>query len=213
MSSEIPELPPLTPERMIARVRNRSVRRVKRWHRELRARVGKERRRRKREIEKIRAALDATQLSPQGASFIGDFEGFSATPYNDPAGHATIGFGHLIHLGNVTAADREAWGSISRARGVALLERDADRFERAVRDLVTVRLDQMEFDALVSFAYNVGEGNLASSTLLRKLNNGERAAVPIELSRWIFGAPGQRLEGLVIRRRAEGRLFMGQGYG
>lgn len=147
------------------------------------------------------------RLSRKGARFIAEFEGLRNAPYNDPAGHCTIGAGHLIHRGHCTVADRRAWGTISERRALRLLRKDAALAAGAVRDLVTVRLHQREFDALVSFAYNVGAGNFARSTLLRRLNAGERSAVPGELRKWVK-AGGRELPGLIRRREAEGRLFM-----
>lgn len=160
------------------------------------------RKRRRRE----RRRQQRMQLSNKGAAFIGAFEGFVDHPYNDPVGHCTVGYGHLIHEGNCTAHDRATWGTISRDRGLRLLQDDATRFEDGVRHLVKVPLNQHEFDALVSFSFNLGLGALRESTLLRKLNAGERASVPAEMARW-DKAGGRTLPGLTRRRRAEGRLF------
>jgi lysozyme len=147
------------------------------------------------------------RLSRAGAELIARFEGFVARPYNDAAGHATIGFGHLIHHGAATAADRARWGTITRDRGLALLSRDARDAARAVERCVTVPLSQEQFDALVSFVFNVGVGSFASSTLLRKLNAGDRHGAGDELLRW-SRAGGRVLEGLLSRRRAERALFL-----
>jgi peptidoglycan hydrolase-like protein with peptidoglycan-binding domain len=87
-----------------------------------------------------------------------------------------------------------------------LLRADAARAARAVTRLVRVPLDQNQFDALVSFTFNVGEGALRDSTLLRELNAGRYDAVPRELNRWTR-AGGQVLAGLVRRRAAEGAMF------
>ena len=114
------------------------------------------------------------KLSNRGAKLIAHFEGFVAHSYNDAAGHATIGFGHLLHRGPVTAADKSRWGTISRDRGLALLIADAREAEHAVANAVHVSLTQEQFDALVSFVFNVGAGAFRSSTLLRKLNAGEK---------------------------------------
>lgn len=166
-------------------------------------------RRRKRAARKRKA--QPTQLSTKGAKFIGNFEGFVDHPYNDPVGHATIGYGHLLHRGNVTAHDRQTWGTITRERGLRLLRQDAERFEEAVRDLVKVPLNQHEFDALVSWTFNLGEGSLAESTMLKRLNANQRQAVPTEMMRWTK-ADGRELPGLVRRRKAEGRLFANGNY-
>jgi lysozyme len=147
------------------------------------------------------------RLSRAGAELIARFEGFVPRPYDDAAGHATIGFGHLIHHGRVTAADRARWGTISRERGLALLSEDAREATRAVEQHVRVSLTQEELDALVSFVFNVGAGAFASSTLLRKLNAGDRHGAADELLRW-SRADGRVLEGLLSRRRAERALFL-----
>jgi lysozyme len=147
------------------------------------------------------------RLSRAGAELIARFEGFVPRPYDDAAGHATIGFGHLIHHGRVTAADRARWGTISRERALALLSEDARDATRAVQQHVRVALTQEELDALVSFVFNVGAGAFESSTLLRKLNAGDRHGAADELLRW-SRADGRVLAGLLSRRRAERALFL-----
>jgi lysozyme len=89
------------------------------------------------------------------------------------------------------------------------LRQDAQRFEAAVNEGVRVGLSQAQFDALVSFAYNVGANAFLGSTLLRRLNAGEYRAVPAEMKRWTNGG----LPGLVRRRNAEGDLFSLGQYG
>jgi lysozyme len=150
------------------------------------------------------------RLSRRGAALIAQFEGFVPRPYDDAAGHATIGFGHLLHKGAVTAADVARWGTISRERGLKLLMEDAREAERAVREAIHVPLRQAQFDALVSFAFNVGTGAFASSTLVRKLNAGDARGAGDELLRWA-NAGGRVLEGLLRRRQAERALFESAG--
>jgi lysozyme len=147
------------------------------------------------------------RLSREGAELIAHFEGFVAHPYDDAAGHATIGFGHLLHHGRVTAEDRRHWRTITRERGLELLAQDARDAERAVDDAVKVPLTQEQFDALVSFTFNVGCGAFRSSTLLKLLNAGNRKGAADELLRW-SRAGGRVLEGLLRRRRAERDLFL-----
>ncbi len=149
----------------------------------------------------------ARRLSPAGAVFIGRFEGCRARLYNDPAGHCTIGYGHLVHYGPCDGHERALYqAGLTHAAALELLREDAATRAAAVRQLVHVPLAQHEFDALVSFVFNVGAGAFKGSTLLRRLNAGERAAVPAQLMRWTRGG-GVVLPGLVTRRRAEGRLF------
>ena len=89
-----------------------------------------------------------------------------------------------------------------------LMRRLRRDFEPAVRRLVTVDLEQHQYDALVSFVYNVGEGNLAGSTLLRRLNAGNYHDVPAQLMRWTK-SKGVELRGLVRRRRDEAEMWRG----
>jgi GH24 family phage-related lysozyme (muramidase) len=152
-------------------------------------------------------ATKPTMLSPQGAEFIGRFEGFRGAMYNDAAGHCTIGFGHLVHHGPINGTEpAEFKAGITRERAVALLQADAGIAAKCVRDNVKVPLNQPQFDALVSFIFNVGTGAFTGSTLLKKLNAGDRASVPGQLSQWSH-AGGRVLQGLLNRRHAEGVLF------
>jgi lysozyme len=152
------------------------------------------------------------RLSQQGAGFIARFEGCVLKMYNDPTGNATIGVGHLIHMGKINGREPvEFRNGITRKRALALLMSDADKAARGVRRLIKVPLKQHQLDALVSFTFNCGEGALASSTLRKRLNRGEYAAVPQELNKWVMSG-GRRLEGLVRRRKAEGALFRSAKY-
>ncbi len=147
------------------------------------------------------------KLSDDGAKFIARYEGFSPRLYDDPAGHCTIGYGHLVHLGKTNGSEpKEFREGITKERGLELLKEDAASAAAAVKDGVKVRLNQQQFDSLVSFVFNLGAGNFQSSTLLKKLNAGDYSAVPSELNRWV-NAGGKQLAGLVTRRKAEGSLF------
>jgi GH24 family phage-related lysozyme (muramidase) len=146
-------------------------------------------------------------LTERGATFIGHFEGFSDCLYNDPVGHCTIGYGHLVHRGPINGSEpAEFKRKITRERGLELLREDAEEAATAVRKHVSVDLKPHQRDALISFTYNVGGGAFASSTLVKMLNTGDYGAVPKQLMRWTL-ADGKRLPGLVRRREAEGRLF------
>lgn len=152
-------------------------------------------------------AAKPTKLSPNGAAFIGRFEGFRAAMYNDAAGHCTIGFGHLVHHGPINGSEpAEFKAGITRERGLQLLQADAAIAAKCVSDHVKVKLNQAQFDALVSFTFNVGTGAFADSTLLKMLNTGDYTAVPGQLERW-SRAGGRVLQGLLNRRHAEGTLF------
>ncbi len=95
----------------------------------------------------------------------------------------------------------------TREQAEQALRREVARFEKDVERLVTVDLNQNEFDALVSFAYNVGAGGLGGSTLLKKLNNGDRRGAANEFKRWKY-AGGKVRPGLVDRRAREATLFL-----
>lgn len=137
--------------------------------------------------------------SPTGIALITRFEGFARVPYRCPAGWMTIGYGHVIRAGEVL-------DSIDETSARALLAHDVRAAENAVARLIHVPLTQAQFDALVSFTFNLGAGALQRSTLRRKINRGEHKAVPAELLRWVW-ANGRKLPGLVRRRAAEGGLY------
>lgn len=95
---------------------------------------------------------------------------------------------------------------ITEQQAEVLLSKDLTLFEKGVTSLVKVPLTQGQFDALVSFAFNLGLGRLAKSTLLRKVNAGDHAGAAQEFGKWVFAA-GNRLRGLVLRREAEALLY------
>lgn len=152
-------------------------------------------------------ASSALTISDSGLKFIADHEGIILNLYNDPVGHCTIGVGHLVHRGPINGSEPEEFKcGITRERAMELLRDDVKIAEQTIHKLVKVALNQNQFDALVSFVFNVGEQQFAKSTLLKKLNTGEYNAVPHELNRWVF-ADGQKLPGLITRRQHEGELF------
>jgi GH24 family phage-related lysozyme (muramidase) len=147
------------------------------------------------------------RLSKPGAGFIARFEGCVLRMYNDPTRNATIGVGHLIHLGPINGREPpEFKRGITRQRALELLMGDAGKAGQSVRQMVKVPLNQQQLDALISFTFNCGAGSLSVSTLRARLNRGDYAAVPHELNKWVFSS-GKRLPGLVRRRQAEGVLF------
>lgn len=141
-------------------------------------------------------------ISPKGAALITGFEGFVDHAYRPVASerYLTIAFGHY-------GPDVRPGQRITRTEGLRLFEHDVRVYENAVKRLVRVPLNQNEFDALVSFVYNLGIGTLQSSTLLRKLNAGDRKGAANEFHKFVHGG-GQVLPGLVRRRRAERALFL-----
>ncbi len=149
------------------------------------------------------------RTSPAGRAFIGRHEGLRLSAYRDAAGIWTIGYGHTAAAGPPVPV---AGMAITAAEADTILGRDLARFEAAVARLVTVALSQGEFDALVSFAFNVGEGALARSTLLKRLNAGDRAGAAAEFGRW-NKAGGRVLAGLTRRRAEERAMFAGRDAG
>jgi GH24 family phage-related lysozyme (muramidase) len=147
-------------------------------------------------------------LSVRGAALIADHEGKVNTLYDDPAGHCTIGIGHLVHRGGCDGSEpAEFRHGLSDQQVYDLFIADAQRFIDAVNGLLEVEVSQNQFDALVSFAFNVGAGALEGSTLLRKLNAGDSAGAAQEFGKWVK-ADGRTLPGLVRRRTDEARLFL-----
>lgn len=144
-----------------------------------------------------------------------NFEGTVLHRYVDQAGVITVGTGHAL-----TAAEKAngAWvEGITHAEAKELLRLDVGKAERAVNTMVLVPLEQHQFDALVSFTFNLGVGALQTSTLLTLLNAGDYASVPAQLERWCKRKDpktGQLVAdaGLLKRRQAEGRVWIG-GYG
>jgi GH24 family phage-related lysozyme (muramidase) len=146
------------------------------------------------------------KLSNAGARFIADFEGFSATPYRPVAGerYLTIGYGHY-------GPDVKAWSRVTRGEALDLLREDATLAATVVRRAVRVPINQCEFDALVSLAFNIGTAAFADSTVLRELNKRHRYRAGLAFLLWNKGGfPLRVLPGLTRRRRAERRLFRGK---
>lgn len=144
------------------------------------------------------------QITEVGMGLIKSSEGFSPIRYICPAGWWTIGFGHAIRKG-------EKWDSptaiITAEEALELLDKDNDEAEKAVLRLITVPLEDDQFDALVDFTFNLGSGALQRSTLRSKLNRYEYYDAANELLKWIWGG-GRILPGLVKRRKLERNLFL-----
>lgn len=145
-------------------------------------------------------------MSAKGLRLIGEFEGLRLRPYNDVGGNATIGYGHLLHRGSVTAADRKHYRGFTTSAALGLLRHDVGETERAINRYVTVPINQNRFDALASFVYNVGVGAFRNSNLLRKLNHSDYLHIDDELMKWTK-AGGAPVLGLIRRRLAEAALF------
>lgn len=141
-------------------------------------------------------------ITQDGLDLIKRFEGFSPTIYICPAGYPTIGYGHLVRDHE---QDRYQQG-ITEQEAEDLLRRDVQVAERAVLRLIDVPLTDGQYDALVSFTFNLGAGALQRSTLRGKVNRAEHDQVPLQLKRWVW-AGGRRLQGLVRRRAAEALFY------
>lgn len=139
-------------------------------------------------------------ITQDGIDLIKRFEGFSSTVYICPAGYPTIGYGHLVRSG-------ESYTEISETEAEELLRKDVESAERAVLRLVNVPLTDGQFDALVSFTFNLGSGAFQRSTLRRKVNRQAHAEVPAQLMRWVW-AGGRKLNGLVSRRITEAMRYV-----
>ena len=146
------------------------------------------------------------QTSDKGIALIKQFEGCKLTAYQDSVGVWTIGYGWTQP---VDGKPIRAGMTINQETAERLLKTGLVSYESAVSRLVKVGLTQGQFDALVSFTYNLGARSLSTSTLLRKLNAGDYAGAADEFLRW-NKAGGKVLNGLTRRREAERALFLGQ---
>lgn len=139
------------------------------------------------------------KASQKAVDLIKEFEGFRAEPYLCPAGKLTIGYG-------TTGMAVKPGMKVTPAEAERLLRNNLREAEFHITTLVKVPLTQNQFDALVSFAYNVGTGSFGTSTLLKELNAGNYDAIPAQLKRW-NKAKGKELAGLTRRRAAEAALW------
>ena len=138
------------------------------------------------------------KTSLEGINLIKHFEGCELEAYKCPAGVWTIGYGHIkgVEEGDV----------ITEQQADDMLVEELEEYENYIHNLVNCPLNQNQFDALVSWVYNLGSSNLQASTLLKVLNAGDYAGVPAQMLRW-NKAGGKVLEGLTRRRQAEADLF------
>jgi lysozyme len=146
-----------------------------------------------------------TKTSEKGINLIKKYEGFSAKPYLCPAKIPTIGYGATFYPNGkkVTMSDKQ----ITEVEATELLKNMLTRFEQYVDSFCIDTLTQNQFDALVSFCYNVGPTNLKNSTLLKKVNNNPNdETINDEFMKWTRGG-GKVLKGLVTRRKSESELY------
>lgn len=147
--------------------------------------------------------VQPTRTGKDGIALIKEFEGFQPRRYICPAGKPTIGYGHVIQ-------PEEKFGTLTEQQATDLLMRDLVVYEREVMQQVRVPLTQEQFDALVSFTYNLGGASLMQSTLLKLLNKGDYRGACSEFAKWCKARVNGRLVtlgGLKRRREAEAKLF------
>jgi len=145
------------------------------------------------------------KTSAAGVEFVAEHEGWVNHIYKDVAGIDTIGYGHVVRPGENFAP------IITKEKGLSLLAQDLGIAEHAVNVGVTVEITQNQFDALVSFTFNMGGGAFASSTLLKKLNAGDVVGAADEILRWnktMINGVKTVHPGLTRRRQQERAVFL-----
>jgi len=156
-----------------------------------------------------RGPVSSKSFGPNGLAMLTHFEGWHACCYLDSESIWTIGYGHACHIvsndGSGCLSGNRCQGCLSREKGMEFLKKDLRSFESCVKTRVKVPVSQNQYDALVSFAFNVGCGAFSESTLLRLLNAGILSphAAQQQFTRWHSSCT----EGLKRRRFAEAELF------
>jgi len=148
---------------------------------------------------------DDLRISSNGVKFITKWEGLKLSKYLCPAGKWTIGVGHVI-LPHENISD-----TITKERAESILRSDLVRFEKAIKKFITVRLNQNQFDALVSFIFNTGEGGIRNTSVQSTVNEQKFSEVPEKLQMWSKMRQNGKLvvsQGLLRRRMSESELFM-----
>lgn len=155
----------------------------------------------------LSACLPVTALTTghDGICLIDNFEQCRLRAYKDAVSVLTIGWGHTNSAGSFRF---KAGAVITQAKADAILLEDIKVFEAGIRSHVAVELAQYEFDGLTSLVLNIGVPHFASSTLLARLNRGDRRGAAAQFMAWTHGG-GRVLPGLVTRRQCEAALFSG----
>lgn len=149
-------------------------------------------------------AIDQMAVSPFGVDLICGFEGKRLTAYDDGVGVWTIGFGTTVYPNGIKVMKGD---TCTEAQAKTYMAHDLKKFEATVNKAVTVQLNQNQFDALVSLAYNIGTNAFSKSTLVKKLNANDIRGAADQFDVWV-NAGGKRMQGLVNRRTVEKALFL-----
>ena len=149
--------------------------------------------------------MKITKLSQEGINLIKRFEGLRLEPYKCAAGVPTIGYGNTFYENGKKVTLKDV--AITENRAEDLLRNSLNKFEQYVDSYCIDTITQCQFDALVSFCFNLGPANLKSSTLLKKVNtNPNDETIRAEFLKWTK-AGGRTLKGLVTRRTVEADLY------
>lgn len=139
------------------------------------------------------------KISENGIELIKEFEGYKSEAYQCTSGIWTIGYGHTKNVQkNDTCSVEEA---------TEFLKQDVEIAERAINQLVKVELNQNQFDALVSFVYNIGRENFKRSSMLKFLNSAHFPLSASQFDRWVYSR-SNKSQGLINRRAKEKELFL-----
>ena len=149
-------------------------------------------------------ATDEMHISPSGIDLICNFEGKRLAAYDDGVGVWTIGFGTTVYPNGIKVMKGD---TCTEAQAKTYMAHDLKKFEATVNKAVTVQLNQNQFDALVSLAYNIGTNAFSKSTLVKKLNANDIRGAADQFDVWV-NAGGKRMQGLVNRRAREKALFI-----
>ena len=149
-------------------------------------------------------ATDEMHISPSGINLICNFEGKRLTAYDDGVGVWTIGFGTTVYPNGIKVKKGD---TCTEAQAKAYMAHDLKKFESAVNNEVKIPLNQNQFDALVSLAYNIGTNAFSKSTLVKKLNANDIRGAADQFDVWV-NAGGKRMQGLVKRRAKEKEVFL-----
>lgn len=145
--------------------------------------------------------MKTKQITEKGLNIIKKYESFYSLPYFCPAAFLTIGYGHVIKKNEFFQK------AISMEEALDLLKKDVRVAENAVRHQIVYPINDNQFDALVSFTFNLGSGQLQRSTLRMKINRGDLVGASKEFLKYVF-ARGRKLNGLILRRKEESKLFL-----